>query len=84
MIKDYLQDALQTFNNGAWYGWKKYDDDGSKITNNQRMCYECIAIIKDGATMPRQDEVEEKKNQLNEAETKTKNKKETDKQKKKE
>ena len=57
MDRDYLQEALQTFNGGNWYGWKKYDDNGNKIPNDQRMCYECIEIIKDGATMPTEAEV---------------------------
>jgi hypothetical protein len=30
MNRDYLQDALQTFNGGNWYGWKKEDSDGNK------------------------------------------------------
>jgi len=63
MDRDYLQEALQTFNgtNGVnWYGWKKYNEDGTKIPNNQRMCYECIEIIKDGATMPTKVEVDTK------------------------
>jgi hypothetical protein len=57
MDKDYLQLALHTFNGGNWYGWKKDDDNGNKIPNDQRMCYECIKIIKDGATMPTEAEV---------------------------
>jgi hypothetical protein len=60
MNRDYLQDALHTFNGGNWYGWKKYNDDGTKIPNNQRMCYECIEVIKDGAVMPTKAEVEAK------------------------
>ena len=28
---DYLKRALQTFNGGDWYGWKKIDSDGNKI-----------------------------------------------------
>jgi hypothetical protein len=71
MDRDYLQDALQTFNdtNGVnWYGWKKYNDDGTKIPNDQRMCYECIKIIKDGATMPTKAEVEAKIQELKDAE----------------
>ena len=28
MERDYFQDALQTFNGGNWYCWKKEDDDG--------------------------------------------------------
>ena len=42
MEKQYLQRALQTFNDGNWWGWKKEDSNGNKIPNNQRMCYECI------------------------------------------
>ena len=49
MDRDYFQDALQTFNGGDWYGWKKFDSEGNKIPNNQRMCYECIEIIKEGS-----------------------------------
>jgi hypothetical protein len=33
MNRDYLQDALHTFNGGNWYGWKKVDSDGNKIPN---------------------------------------------------
>jgi hypothetical protein len=58
--RDYLQLALHTFNGGNWYGWKKFDDNGDKIPNDQRMCYECIEIIKDGATMPTEAEVDAK------------------------
>ena len=71
MNKDYLQNALQTFNdtNGVnWYGWKKFDDNGNKIPNDQRMCYECIEIIKDGAVMPTKAEVEAKIQELKDAE----------------
>ena len=44
MDRDYLQRALHTFNGGNWYGWKKEDDNGNKIPNDQRMTY---ANIKD-------------------------------------
>ena len=81
MIKDYLQDALQTFNGGDWYGWKKYDDDGNKIPNNQRMCYECIEIIKDGATMPSEAEVNAKIQELKDLDEEKINKKASGKQK---
>jgi len=62
-MKDYLQQALQSFNNvnGVnWYGWKKEDDNGNKIPNDQRMQYQYIKIIKDGATMPTEAEVNAK------------------------
>jgi hypothetical protein len=71
MNRDYLQEALQTFNNvnGVnWYGWKKYDEQGNKIPNDQRMCYECIEIIKEGATLPTKAEVEAKIAEIKQAE----------------
>ena len=67
-MRDYLQDALHTFNGGNWYGWKTHDDNGNKIPNDQRMCYECIEIIKDGAVMPTKAEVEAKIQELKDAE----------------
>ena len=66
-MRDYLQDALQTFNGGNWYGWKKFDEQGNKIPNEHRMCYECIEIIKDGATMPTKAEVEAKIQEIKDA-----------------
>ena len=71
--KDYLQLALHTFNGGNWYGWKKFDDNGNKIPNNQRMCYECIEIIKDGATMPSEADVNAKIQEIKDAETQKEN-----------
>jgi hypothetical protein len=71
MDRDYLQEALKTFNdtNGVnWYGWKTHDDNGNKIPNDQRMCYECLKIIKDGAVMPTKAEVEAKIQELKDAE----------------
>ena len=67
-MRDYLQEALHTFNGGNWYGWKTYDDNGNKIPNEHRMCYECIKIIKDGAVMPTKAEVEAKIQELKDAE----------------
>ena len=81
---DYLQEALQTFNdtNGVnWYGWKTHDDNGNKIPNEHRMCYECIKIIKDGAVMPTKAEVEAKIQELKDAEANAETKKASGKQK---
>ena len=69
MNRDYLQEALQTFNNGNWYGWKKVDSDGNKIPNSDRMQYQHIKIIKDGATMPSEANVNAKIQELKDAET---------------
>jgi hypothetical protein len=60
MDKKYFQRALSTFNGGNWYGWKKEDDNGNKISNDQRMTYANIEVIKDGATMPTEAEVDAK------------------------
>ena len=81
MNKDYLQEALHTFNGGNWYGWKTHDDNGNKIPNDQRMCYECIKIIKDGVTMPTEAEVNAKIQELKDAETNAETKKASGKQK---
>ena len=67
MQKDYLQLALQTFNGGNWYGWKKEDDDGNKIPNSERMQYKYVKIIKDGATMPSEADVNAKIQELKDA-----------------
>ena len=81
MDRDYLQDALHTFNGGYWYGWKKEDDNGNKIPNSERMQYQHIKIIKDGATMPSEAEVNAKIQELKDAETNEETKKASGKQK---
>jgi len=73
MEKDYLQLALQTFNGGDWYGWKKEDDNGNKIPNDQRMTYENIVVIKDGATIPSKSDVDAKIQELKDEETQKEN-----------
>jgi len=67
-IRDYLQEALSTFNGGDWYGWKKTDSDGNKIPNENRMQYQHVKIIKDGATMPTEAEVNAKIQEIKDAE----------------
>ena len=69
MARDYFQDALHTFNGANWYGWKTHDDNGNKIPNSERMQYKYIKIIKDGATMPTEAEVNAKIQELKDAET---------------
>ena len=63
MDRDYFQDALQTFNGGDWYGWKK------DWTGKKRMSYENVIIIKEGATMPSEADVNAKIAELKQAET---------------
>jgi hypothetical protein len=81
MDRDYLQEALMTFNGGNWYGWKKEDDNGNKIPNYERMQYKYIKIIKDGATMPSESEVNAKIQELKDAEADRETKKASGKQK---
>ncbi len=81
MDRDYLQLALKTFNGGNWYGWKKEDDNGNKIPNSERMQYQHIKIIKDGATMPTEAEVNAKIQELKDAKADKETKKASGKQK---
>ena len=81
MNRDYLQEALHTFNGGNWYGWKTHDDNGNKIPNSERMQYQHIKIIKDGATMPTEAEVNAKIQELKDADADMTTKKASGKQK---
>ena len=81
MEKRYLQRALHTFNGGNWYGWKKEDNNGNKIPNSERMQYQHIKIIKDGATMPSESDVNAKIQELKDAEQAAIDKKASGKQK---
>ena len=81
MDKDYLQQALATFNGNDWWNWKTHDDNGNKIPNSERMQYKYIKIIKDGATMPTEAEVNAKIQELKDAEQAAINKKASGKQK---
>ena len=75
MNRDYLQLALMTFNGGTWHGWKTHDSDGNKIPNNQRMTYANIKVIKDGATIPSEADVNAKIQEIKDAETAVETKK---------
>ena len=71
MNRDYLQEALQKFNTDKpnWYGWKKTDDDGNKIPNEDRMQHQYIKIIKEGATIPSEADVNAKIQDIKDADT---------------
>ena len=75
MNRDYFQEALHRFNTDKpnWYGWKTHDDDGNKIPNKDRMQYQHIKIIKDGATIPSESDVNAKIQEIKDAETKLTN-----------
>ena len=63
---DWLQKALHSFNLDTpnWYGWRTHDDNGNKIPNDQRMCWEHTIVIKEGAIKPTKQELEDRIEQL--------------------
>ena len=79
--RDYLQDALKKFNGSNWWNWKTHDDDGNKIPNSERMQYKYIRIIKEGATMPSEADVNAKIQEIKDAEQAAIDKKASGKQK---
>jgi len=81
MNRDYLQEVLATFNGGNWWGWKTHDDDGNKIPNDQRMTYANIKVVKDGATIPSEADVNAKIQEIKDVEKTEIDKKESGKQK---
>ena len=67
-MNNYFQDALHTFNGGNWFGWKKVDSDGNLIPYDERMQYQRIKIMNEGATMPSEADVNAKIQELKDAE----------------
>ena len=67
--KDWLQNALGKFNTDKpqWYGWRKQDDNGNDIPNNQRMTFENIILNDSTATMPTKAQVDAKIAELKQA-----------------
>ena len=86
MNRDYFQEALHKFNTDKpnWYGWKTHDSDGNKIPNADRMTYANIKVIKEGATIPSEADVNAKIQEIKDAETAATNKKTSGKAKLKE
>ena len=71
--KEYLNMALARMYSGQWFGWRKEDDNGNKIPNDQRMTYENVIVIKDGITKPTEAEVDAKIQEIKDAETEHEN-----------
>jgi len=57
-----IQDALKHFNVGLgqWYGWKKVDDDGNVIPDDQRMSYQHLVMHNPSAIKPTEQEINNK------------------------
>ena len=79
--QEWLRTALAKMHIGQWFSWRKEDDNGNKIPNDQRMTYENIVVIKDGITKPTEAEVNAKIEELKQAEANAEIKKASGKQK---
>jgi len=67
--QQWLSFALASMHIGAWYGWRKVDDNGNKIPNDQRMSYENIIVHDSSIAKPTEAEVNAKIQELKDAET---------------
>ena len=65
--QDWLRTALANMHSGQWFGWRKTDDDGNKIPNEQRMTYENIIVHDSSITKPTEAEVNAKIQELKDA-----------------
>ena len=79
--QDWLNKALAFMHSGQWFGWRKEDDNGNKIPNDQRMSYENIIVHDSSITKPTEAEVNAKIQELKDAETDAITKKASGKQK---
>ena len=79
--QDWLNRALANMNSGQWFGWRKEDDNGNKIPNEQRMSYENIIVHDNSITKPTEDEVNAKIQELKDDEANAITKKASGKQK---
>ena len=81
MNRDYFQEALHTFNGGNWFHFKTKDSDGNTIAEDQIATYANIIVVKDGATIPSEADVNAKIQEIKDAETNAATKKTSGKQK---
>ena len=79
--QEWLRTALANMHSGQWFGWRKTDDDGNKIPNEQRMTYENIIVHDSSITKPTEAEVNAKIQELKDVEQAAIDKKASGKQK---
>jgi len=79
--QDYLNLALAQMHSGQWFGWRKKDDNGDIIPNDQRMTYANIIVHDSSITKPSEADVNTKIQEIKDAETAIANKKTSGKQK---
>ena len=79
--QEWLNLALAKLHDGQWFGWRKKDDNGNKIPNDQRMTYENIIVHDSSITKPTEAEVNAKIAELKQAKQDAETKKASGKQK---
>jgi hypothetical protein len=79
--EQWLNFVLANMHSGQWFGWKKEDENGNKIPNDQRMSYENIIVHDSSITKPTEAEVNAKIQELKDAQQTAINKKASGKQK---
>jgi len=79
--EQWLSRALASMHSGQWYGWRKEDDNGNIIPNDQRMSYENIIVHDSSITKPTEAEVNAKIAELQQADADKQTKKASGKQK---
>ena len=79
--QQWLNLALAKMHNNAWFGWRKEDNNGNKIPNDQRMTYENIIVHDSSITKPTEAEVNAKIQELKDADADKETKKASGKQK---
>ena len=79
--QEWLNLALAKLHSGQWFGWRKEDDNGNKIPNDQRMTYENIIVHDSTLTKPTEDEINAKIQELKDKQTAFANKQSSGKQK---
>ena len=79
--QEWLSYALAQMHSGQWFGWRKEDDNGNKIPNDQRMTYANIIVHDSSITKPTEAEVNAKIQELKDADADKETKKASGKQK---
>ena len=67
--EDYLNLALAKMHTGQWFGFRKEDDNGDKIPNDQRMTYANVIVHDSSITKPTEEEVNAKIQEIKDEET---------------
>jgi len=79
--EQWLNFALANMHSGQWFGWRKEDDNGNIIPNDQRMTYVNLIVHDSSITKPTEAEVNAKIQELKDAVVNAETKKASGKQK---